>query len=87
MTAWILSLLTSGIEISNKLDTGAQCNIMSKKIYDCIPNKPKLQAAKEKFTSYDGGNIEIEEKCIVRITKPGVPRKSYPVPCFILPTE
>ena len=29
--AWILSLLTSGIEISNKLDTGAQCNIMSKK--------------------------------------------------------
>ena len=84
---WILSLQTSGIEISYKLDTGAQCNIISRKIYDCIPNKPKLHAAKEKLTSYDGDNIEIEGKCIVRITKPDAPGKSYPVQCFVVPTE
>jgi hypothetical protein len=40
--------------------------------------------AKDKLTSYDGGNIEIEGKCIVRITKPDAPGKSYPVQCFVV---
>jgi hypothetical protein len=84
---WILPLQTSGTEINFKLDTAAQCNIISRKIYDHIPNKPKLHVAKDKVTSYDGGNIEIEGKCIVRITKPDAPGKSYPVQCFVVPTE
>jgi hypothetical protein len=84
---WILPLQTSGTEINFKLDTAAQCNRISRKIYDHIPNKPKLHVAKDKVTSYDGGNIEIEGKCIVRITKPDAPGKSYPVQCFVVPTE
>ena len=47
---WILPLQTSGTEINYKLDTGAQCNIIPKKIYDRIPNKPKLHKAKAKLT-------------------------------------
>ena len=72
---------------SYKLDTGAQYNIISRKIYNSLPNKPKLHKAKEKLTSYDGGNIEIVGKCIIRITKPGLSGKSYPVQCFVAPTE
>ena len=54
---WTWRLQTSVTEISYKLDTGAQCNIISRKIYNSSPNKPKLHKAKEKLTSYDGGNI------------------------------
>ena len=36
---WILPLQTSGTEISFKLDTGAQCNIIPRKVYDRIPTK------------------------------------------------
>ena len=84
---WILPLQTSDIEIHFNLDTGGQCNIIPRKIYDLIPNRPKLYAAKDKLTSYDGGNIEVDGKCIVRITKPDTPGKSYPVQCFVVPSE
>ena len=78
---------TSGTEISFKLDTGAQCNIIPRKVYDCIQQRPKLHEAKAKLTSYDGGSIEVQGKCIVRITRPDKPEKSYPVQCFVVPTE
>ncbi len=84
---WILPLQTSDIEIHFNLDTGGQCNIIPRKIYDLIPNRPKLYAAKDKLTSYDGGNIEVDGKCIVRITKPDTLGKSYPVQCFVVPSE
>jgi hypothetical protein len=60
---------------------------LKKDIYDRIPNKPKLHVAKDKLISYDGGNIEIEGKCIVGIIKPDASGKSYPVQCFVVPTN
>lgn len=83
---WILPLQTPGTEISYNLDTGAECNIIPRKIYNRMPNKPKLHNAKDKLTSYNGSNSQVEGKCIVRITRPDFTGKSYPVQCFVVPT-
>ena len=74
-------------EISFKLDTGGQCNIIPRKVYDCIQQRRKLHQVKAKLTSHNGGSIEVLGKCIVRITGPDKPEKSYPVQCFVVPTE
>ena len=84
---WILPLQKSGTDISFKLDTGAQCNIIPRKVYDRIKQRPRLHEAKAKLTSYNGGSIEVQGKCIVRITGLDKPEKSYPVQCFVVPTE
>ena len=74
---------TSGTDINFKLDTGAQRNIIPRKVYDLIQQRPKLHEAKAKLTSYNGGSIEVQGKCIVRITRPDKPVKSYPIQCFV----
>ena len=49
--------------------------------------RSKLHEAKAKLTSYNGGSIEVQGKCIVRITKPDKPEKSYLLQCFVVPIE
>ena len=90
--SYIVDVVSSEIDNLNdiyfKLDTGAQCNIIPRNVYNQIPNKPKLHKTKDKLTSYDGSSIEVEGKCIVRITKPDEHNgKSYPVQCFVVPTN
>ena len=82
-----MPLQTSDTEVSFELDTGEECNIILRKVYDRFQQKPKLHEAKAKLTSYNGGSAEVQEKCIVIITRPDKPGKSYPVQCFVVPNE
>ena len=59
--------------------------MIPRKVNDHIPKRPKLHEAKAKLTSYNGGNIKVQGKCIVRITRPDKPGKSYPVQCLLFP--
>ena len=49
--------------------------------------RSKLHEAKAKLTSYNGGSKEVQGKCIVRITRPDKPEKSYLLQCFVVPIE
>ena len=37
---WTMPILTSGINVTYKLDTGAQVNILPQKMYHTLPKKP-----------------------------------------------
>ena len=81
-----MPLQTSGTEISFKLDTGAQCNIIPRKVYYRIQQRPKLHEAKAKLASYNGGSIEVQGSVLSEL--PDLTNlKSYPVQCFVVPTE
>ena len=54
---------------------------------DCIQKRPKLHEAKAMLTSYNGGSIEVQGRCVVRITGPGKPGESYLAQCFVVHTE
>ena len=46
---WTMQILTSGTNVSYKLDTGSQVNIIPQKTYHALQKKPKLYTATEKL--------------------------------------
>ena len=47
--------------------------------------KGEIHSTNAKLTAYDGGNIEVIGKCILRVGK--LNRKTYPVEFFIVDTN
>ena len=45
-TAWLISINTSASDISYKIDTGAQANVISQSLYNRLQKAPKLRATK-----------------------------------------
>lgn len=58
-------------EITFKLDTGAQCNIIPITVFNKINKKPKLFTTKTTLKAYGGHNIELIGKCQMTLTLPG----------------
>ncbi|XP_033731746.1 uncharacterized protein K02A2.6-like [Pecten maximus] len=57
---WQTELFVNGHSISLKLDTGAQANVISGKIYDKVKNSySKLQNSKSKLTTFSGEKIPV----------------------------
>ena len=69
-------LQTSDSKVEYKLDTGSQVNIMTKRTFQNLSKKGKIHSTNAKLTAYDGSNIEILGKCILKVGK--LNRKTYP---------
>ena len=82
---WNMVLQTNDSQIEYKLDTGSQINIITKRTFQNLDKKGKIHSTNAKLTAYDGGNIEVIGKCILRVGK--LNRKTYPVEFFIVDTH
>ena len=80
-----MQILTSGTNVSYKLDTGSQVNIIPQKTYHALQKKPKLYTATEKLMAYDGNAIPVNGKCVVNLARKGKP--SIPAQMFVVPTD
>ena len=67
-TDWSMNLETNGSDVTYKLDTGAQANVMPKSEYLKLIRKPKLKVTRVKLTAYSGSSIPVLGKCILRIS-------------------
>ena len=83
--AWTTSIDTSGLDVEYKLDTGAQANVIPQSLYKRLPRKPRLRQTKEKLPAYDGSEIPVAGKCIIRMKPKGT--KDYPVQFFVVPIK
>ena len=82
---WNMVLQTDDSQVEYKLDTGSQVNIITKRTFQNLGRKGKIHSTNAKLTAYDGGNIEVLGKCILRVGK--LNRKTYPVEFFIVGTH
>ena len=82
---WNMVLQTNDSQIEYKLDTDSQVNIITKRTFQNLDKKGKIHSTNAKLTAYDGGNIEVIGKCILRVGK--LNRKTYPVEFFIVDTH
>ena len=67
-TNWSMNSETNGSDVTYKLDTGAQANVMPKSEYLKLIRRPKLKVSKVKLTAYSGSSIPVIGKCILRIS-------------------
>ncbi len=81
---WNVILPTNGTNITYKIDTGAQVNVLPKKLFYSLSNRPKLKPTGIKLTAYSGSNIPVIGKCIA-YTK--LKNKSIPVLFIIAETS
>lgn len=56
-------------EISFKIDTGAQCNVIPEHAYEKLSKKPSLQPTNVKITAYGGVRVPIKGTCTMTIKK------------------
>lgn len=66
---WILPVKVNGTILPMKLDTGAQANVMSKQDFYKLPilQKPKLHHTTQKLKGYNGNDIKVLGKVILKI--------------------
>ena len=74
---------TNGSNVRYKLDTGAQVNVLPKSQYNSLTRKPKLKNTKVKLTAYNGTNIPVVGKCVVRVAH----KKNRDVPVLFIVAE
>ena len=65
---WSIYLYSNGTDVEYKIDTGAQVNILLKKIVNKLKIKPLLKPSNIKLTAYNGSSISILSKCILKVT-------------------
>ena len=82
---WTIPILTCGTNVSYKLDTGSQVNIIPQNTYHALQKKPKLCTATEKLMAHDGNAIPVIGKSIVNLARKGKP--SIPAQMFVVPTD
>ena len=58
----------NGADITFKVDTGAQCNILPLQVFNKIRNRPTLDHCTMKLTTYGGNTINPVGKCEMNIT-------------------
>jgi hypothetical protein len=80
---WTVGMDTNGSNVRYKLDTGAQVNVLPKSQYNRLIRKPKLKNTKVKLTAYNGTNIPVVGKCIVRVAH----KKNCDVPVLFIVAE
>ena len=58
-----LNLEIHGLSIRLKIDTGSQANILPRRIFIKLRNKPELQQSSTKQTTYSGDTLSIVGRC------------------------
>ena len=56
---WSINLETNGCEVSFKIDTGAQCNIIPKRFLRKFDPRPKMKETSIKLSAYNGSGIPV----------------------------
>ena len=64
---WSVLLDTNGNDIQYKIDTGAQCNVLPKVVYNQLLDRPKLKKTSVKLSAYNGTEIPVSGKCLAKI--------------------
>ena len=64
---WSVLLDTNGSDIQYKIDTGAQCNVLPKVVYNQLLNRPKLKETSVKLSASNGTEIPVSGKCLAKI--------------------
>ena len=64
---WSVLLDTNGSDIQYKTDTGAQCNVLPKEVYNQLLDKPKLKKTSVKLSAYNGTEIPVSGNCLPKI--------------------
>ena len=70
---WKVHLNTNGTNIRYKIDSGAQVNILPLHAYHKLYKKPTVKKANVKLTAYNGSDIPVIGKCIVRLKNEHIP--------------
>ena len=73
---WNIELEINNTNVSFKIDTGAQVNVLSVQTIKSLQKPAKIHPTDIKLTAYNGSAIDVLGKCITRVTKKG---RSYPV--------
>jgi len=68
---WIANLYINGTDVSLKLDTGAQVNILPMKDFQRLRKKPKVRDKKVNLKTYDNKTIPTKGVCRVSLTGNG----------------
>ena len=58
---------TNGSDIEYKIDTGVQCNVFPKVVYNQLPDRPKLKKTSVKLSACNGTEIPVSKKCLAKI--------------------
>ena len=58
-----ISLSSNGTQVSYKIDTGAQCNVIPTESLENISPKPDIQPVNVKLSAYNGCKIPVVGKC------------------------
>ena len=66
---WTANLNVNNTFISFKIDTGAQANILPFRMFLNLQNGPKLQPSEFRLSAYNGTNIPVKGRFILRITQ------------------
>ena len=65
---WTADLEAINILISFKIDTDAQANMLTFRVFLNLQNRPKLQPSKFSLSVYNGTNIPVKGCCILHVT-------------------
>ena len=68
---WSVILNSGSQDITFKIDTGAQVNVLPKHIYNTLVPRPKLKTTSTKLSAYNGSVIPVHGKCIIPMTHKG----------------
>ena len=83
-SAWMVPLQINGANITVKLDTGANVNILSEKEYKKLKHQPKLSRTNVKLTAYNGGDVPVKGQCNLKVMHKGT---EYSAQFIITPAE
>ena len=65
---WLIDITTNGSEISYKIDSGAQVNVLPKAIYNKLQQKSRLHPTDVKLSAYNGSGIPVLGRAILNLT-------------------
>ena len=64
---WTVLLGTNESDIQYKIDTGAQCNVLPKVVYNQLLDRAQLKKTSVKLSAYNGTEIPVSGKCLAKI--------------------
>ena len=68
---WTMDGVINGSTVTMKLDTGAEANVLSRRIFEKLQKKPRLQPAKVVLTAFGGSKISACGKAALMVELPG----------------
>lgn len=67
-SAWTETIEVNGTNITFKMDTGAEVNLLSKKLLSRLKCMPEIKSSNVRLFSYSGHAIKTYGKCVLRCT-------------------